>query len=81
MGTYDLYIFCDECGDVHRMGKGITLEDGPIEKASLEQAYADRSMPPEIAALINSRIQCPETKRTFSQQDSSQVFLVPVVFV
>ena len=81
MGTYDVYVFCNECSDVHCMGKGISLEDGPAGKESLGRAYAGKELPPDIATLLKSGLQCPQTNNTFVQQDTDEVFLVPVVFL
>jgi hypothetical protein len=81
MGTYDVYAFCNECSDIHCMGKGITLEDGPAGKESLGRAYAGKELPPDIAVLLKSRHQCPQTKKIFVQGDTDEVFLVPVVFL
>lgn len=81
MGNYDVYVFCTECLDIHRMSTGMTLEDGPVEKQSVASAYAGKQPPPDIATLLKNQFQCPETGKTFVQEDINQIFLVPVLYV
>lgn len=81
MGNYDVYVFCNQCGDVHLMAKGIFIDDGPDEKQSIGNAYAGRNLPKHIATITKNEVQCPETGRRFVQEDDQQFFLVPVVYV
>jgi hypothetical protein len=81
MGVYDVYILCDECFDFHRIGTGITLEDGPANKQSIDEAYAGKKLPSDIASLLNNDFQCPNTGKRIVEKDNSQVFLIPVVFI
>lgn len=78
MQDYDVYVFCNECGDVHPMGLRIKLEDGPADKQSIGDTYSGKDLPREIANLMNNRTQCPKTGKMFIQKDNHQVFLVPV---
>ncbi len=78
MGQYDVYVFCDLCGDVHRMGVRVSLEDGPVKKESIGDLYAGKELPPNVAELMNNQTTCPKTGRPFAQKDNKQVFLVPV---
>lgn len=78
MARYSVHVFCDECGDVHPMGISIELPDGPIDRASIADVYKGRDLPPNIVALINNRIVCPQTKRWVLQRNNNQVFLVPI---
>jgi hypothetical protein len=78
MAKYSVHVFCDGCGDVHPMGIAIELPDGPANRASIGDVYQGRDLPPQIAALINNRIVCPQTKRWVLQRNNNQVFLVPI---
>jgi hypothetical protein len=78
MGTYTVYVFCNECGDVHSMGIGISLDKGPIKKESIGDLYHGEEVPPEIVNCINNRTICPNTKKWFTQKDNQQIFIVPV---
>ena len=81
MGAYDVYVLCDECFEVHRVAAGITLEDGPEHKQSVEEAYAGKLLPPEIEALIKDDFQCPNTGKPVMEKDVGRFFLVPVIFI
>ena len=78
MAKYGIHVFCDECGKTHPMGISIELNDGPAEKASIGDTYSGRDLPPQVAKLVNNRIQCPETGELLVQKDNDQVFLVPL---
>jgi hypothetical protein len=78
MALNNVYVFCNDCADVHPMGISIQLDDGPPRKESIGNLYAGRPLPPEIATLSQNRVQCPNTGRPFVQKDNHQVFLVPV---
>jgi hypothetical protein len=78
MAYYAVYVFCDECVDVHPMGISVSLDDGPAGRASVGDFYAGKDPPPEVATLSNNLTRCPNTLRTFTQKDYDQVFLVPI---
>lgn len=78
MAKYQIHVFCNECAETHPMGILISLNDGPANKASLNDTYAGKDLPPEIANFINNKTMCPNTKRMFTQQDNNQIFLVAV---
>jgi hypothetical protein len=77
MAQYDVWVFCNHCGDVHPMGISISLDDGPAERESIGNLYAGKDLPQNVAALTNNHTVCPETKKWFVQKDNNQVFLVP----
>jgi hypothetical protein len=35
MAKYDVYVFCNECSDVHSMSIRIDLKEGPANKESI----------------------------------------------
>lgn len=78
MAQYSVFFFCDECSQVHPLGIGIGLDDGPAEKASIGDAYAGKELPPSVANLQGNMTICPVTGKMTSQKDNNQVFLVPV---
>ncbi len=78
MAKYSVYFFCDECSQVHPMGIGLTLDDGPTKKESIGNTYAGKELPTQVATLSNNKVSCPNTGRLTSQKDNNQVFLVPV---
>jgi len=78
MAKYAVYVFCNECSDVHPMRISIHLNDGPPDKKSIGDTYKGRDLPPHIATLRNNILSCPKTGKTFTQKDNDQIFLVPI---
>ena len=78
MAKYSVYVFCDDCGDVHPMGISIELKDGPADKASIGDTYAGKELPSKIAQLLNNTTHCPKSGKPILQRNNDQVFLVPI---
>jgi hypothetical protein len=78
MPTYKIFVFCDDCGDVHPMPITVVLNDGPVEKESVGDTYAGRALPPHLVTLSDNGVTCPKTGQLFRQKDNHQIFLVPV---
>ena len=81
MGSYDVYAYCDRCNDFHRMGRGISLENGPRERQSIASAYSGKKLPQNLKNLLERPPECPETGKPLDQKDYDEVFLVPIVFL
>lgn len=79
MAKYSVHFFCDECSRVHPLGISISLNDGPVDKASINDVYQGKEIDPMIVNMQNNFTQCPVTGHMTSQKDNNQVFLVPVV--
>lgn len=78
MAKYAIHVFCNECFETHPLGVLIDMNDGPADKASLNDLYAGKSIPSNIANFINNQTMCPKTRKMFTQQDNNQIFLVAV---
>ncbi len=78
MATYEVHLFCDECGETHPFPTAISLDDGPADKASIGDTYRDRDIPPDITEMLSNPIYCPTTARRTFQADNDQVFLIPI---
>ena len=76
MAEYAVHFFCDECGEVHPLGIGIQLSDGPAKRGSIGDTYAGKELPTAVATLIGNKTICPNTGKLTSQADNNQVFLV-----
>jgi uncharacterized Zn finger protein len=74
---YDIYVRCTECGAVHPMRIRIHLEDGPIEKQSIGDAFQRTTRPPQLLAVEGHKTLCLKTGRMFVQENDDQIFLVP----
>ncbi len=78
MPDYEVYVFCNECSNVHSAELRIELQYGPADKQSVGDFYSGKELPTVLAMLKNSYYQCSKTGKMFSQKDKNQVFLIPV---
>ena len=78
MAKYEVYVFCNECGVPHPTKIILSLDDGPVEKESINNAYAGEELPPAIANLQGNYFKCPDTGKMFMQKDNDQVYLVAI---
>ena len=76
MSTYDVWFFCKECSEVHRVPVRLAIKDGPTERTAVGDLYRGKALPPELIMITNNYITCPTTKRMTMQKDNNQVFLV-----
>jgi hypothetical protein len=54
------------------------LDDGPTEKATVADAYKDKTLPLELAKLLKKDILCPELAKSVRLEDADKVYLVPI---
>jgi len=78
MAKYAVYAFCDECMIPHPMGISVDLKDGPAEETSIGDVYSGKELPANILKLIRNVTKCPNTGKTFVQEDNNLVFIVPI---
>jgi len=76
---YEIHVGCNKCGDVHNLGITVILEDGPVAKQSIGVLYKEKSLPKNLAELVNNSVSCPNTGRQSTQKNHQQIFLVPVI--
>jgi hypothetical protein len=60
MAQYRILVFCTDCGRMHPARSTLLLDDGPIEKTTIADAYKNRPLPMELVKLIKQDILCPE---------------------
>jgi hypothetical protein len=77
MAEYDVFAVCNACGDLHPLGISVTVDDGPVNKQSIADAYEGKDLPQSLAALKDRRVYCPKTGRQYSQRDTKKILLVP----
>ena len=78
MAKYQIYVFCNHCGETHPMPIQINLNDGPSKKTSVADFYNGKEVPSDVCTLSNNTLTCPKTRKTFVQKDNNQTFMVPV---
>ena len=69
MAIYDVYVFCDQCGQPHSVHVKLTLDDGGLDKTRLADLYAEKLLPPEIVFMQTNKYRCPHTKQLFPADD------------
>jgi hypothetical protein len=74
---YDIYVRCVECSAVHPMRIRIHLDEGPVERQSIRDAFPGRIRPPQLQAIEGHKTLCLKTGRMFIQENHDQIFLVP----
>lgn len=77
MTRYMVCVFCDDCSDVHSLPLKIRLDDGPVERQSVGDAFQGKRVPAKLAKLARFVVRCPRTGKSFVQKDNDRVFLVP----
>jgi hypothetical protein len=77
MSHYEIFVKCTECGGEHPMRVRIFLEDGPIHRESVNDAYLGKTHPPQLQAVAGRKVLCLKNGKTFSQSNPRDVFLVP----
>jgi hypothetical protein len=77
MNPYTVYVYCDDCSDLHPMPLKIHLHDGPVEKQSIGSFYQGRPIPEKLSKLARFVVKCPRTGKSFVKRDNTQIFLIP----
>ena len=78
MAMYNVSAVCNACGDLHATGITVSLNGGPTGKQSIEEAFANKDPPPNIAELMEKRVHCPKIGRQYAQRDHRKIFLIPM---
>ncbi|MEP6787616.1 MAG: hypothetical protein ABJB40_04245 [Acidobacteriota bacterium] len=75
MAIYDVYVFCDQCGQPHSVHVKLTLADDGLDKTRLAELYAEKSLPSEIVFMQTNKYRCPHTKQLFPADDIENAVL------
>ena len=74
---YSIFVGCNKCGGLHEMDSSVVMEDGPLDKQSIGDLYNGKSIPKNLADLVQKSVTCPKTGRQSTQKNNHQIFLVP----
>jgi hypothetical protein len=77
MALYRILVFCIGCGRTHPVRSTLLLDDGPIEKTTIADAYKHKPLPMELVKLLKQDILCPELA-TSVMLDTEKVYLLPI---
>ena len=75
MSVYDVYVFCDKCGQPHSVNLKLTLDDPDLNQASLSDLYAGKELPSSITFMQSNKYRCPHTKQLFPADDLEKAIL------
>jgi len=75
---YSILAFCSYCDRTHPARLTITMEDGPTKKATVGEAFKHKTLPSNLARLLNNAILCPETANSVMLKDRNKVYLVSI---
>ena len=75
--VYEVHVACNKCGALHDTGITVLLNDGPPNKQSVSAYYRDKTLPKNLADLVNNSVSCPKTGRQSTQKNTEQIFLIP----
>ena len=78
MPQYRVLVYCTNCVRTHPVRATFLLDDGPIEKATVADAYKDKPLPLKLVKLLKSDILCPELAKSVTLADTDKVYLVPI---
>jgi rubrerythrin len=78
MAKYSVSALCNACGALHPMEIFVILQNGPVSKQSIGDTYQRKKLPPELSALKDKRVYCPNLGRQYSQKNDNHIFLIPV---
>lgn len=74
MPIYDVYVFCDQCGQPHSVHVKLDLNEG-LDKTQLADQYIGQPLPAEIVFMQSNKYRCPHTKQLFPATDIDQAVL------
>jgi hypothetical protein len=69
MPAYDVYVFCDQCGQPHSVHVTLELDDAGLDKTLVRDAFAGRELPPEIVFMLSNKYRCPHTNKFFTSDN------------
>ena len=78
MAQYRVLVFCDNCLRTHPVRAIFLLDNGPIEKSTVADAYKDKALPLKLVKLLKSDILCPELAKSVTLADPDKVYLLPI---
>ena len=79
MPSYEVYIFCDQCGQPHSVHITLELQDDNLNKTLIKDAFAGHELPSEIVYMQSNKYRCPHTKQFFTSDNIDLAALFAVI--
>jgi hypothetical protein len=76
MPLYEVYVYCDKCGQPHEVHVQLTLEDPELHGKSLTVVFSNGELPSQITFMQTNKYRCPHTKQLFPASDIDNAILV-----
>jgi hypothetical protein len=76
---YMIYVFCNECLDLHQLGGPVELMDGPSTITSVQVNYLNRVVPHRLMLRIQRFGFCDKKQRATAQRNLGRVYLAPTI--
>jgi hypothetical protein len=76
---YIVYVFCNECLDLHQLGRPIELTDGPSTIMSVQANYLNRVIPRHLMLRIERFAYCDRKQCASTQKNLSRIYLAPAI--
>jgi hypothetical protein len=71
VAAYDVYIFCDQCGQPHPVNVTLEMEDSNLNKTLVKDVFKGEKLPQEIVFMQSNKYKCPHTQQFFASDDIS----------
>ncbi len=69
MPIYNVYVKCDQCGQLHPVNVKIEIPDEGLDNTLLAEYFADKPLPSAITFMQSNKYRCPHTKQLFPAAD------------
>lgn len=76
MPVYEVYVYCDQCGQPHEVHVQLTLEDAELHGKPLTEVFANGELPSQVSFMQTNKYRCPHTKQLFPASDIDNAILV-----
>jgi hypothetical protein len=76
---YMIYVFCNECLDLHQLGGLVELIDGPSTIMSVQANYLNRVVPRHLLSRIQRFGHCDKKQCATAQRNLGRVYLAPAI--
>ncbi len=75
MPLYEVYVYCDQCGQPHPVNLKLTLEDPGLNQSIIGEVFAGMEIPSGITFMQGNKYRCPHTKQLFPAADLGKAIL------
>ena len=78
MPLYDVYVYCDQCGQPHEVHVQVTHDDENLHGSKLREVYDSSELPQSIVFMQSNKYRCPHTKQLFPASDIDNAIFIRI---